>query len=53
MFTSFCAASVVTRPGSVASRITTDVTTTGTWYVPTGAGSNGFGHKHASRRTPS
>jgi len=54
MFTSSAACASVTRPGSSASsRLSSDVTITTTWYVPTAAVFNGFGHKHAARRTPS
>jgi hypothetical protein len=51
MFTSATANAVTTRSGSYApARISTNVTIT-TWYVPTAAVFNGFGHKHAARRT--
>jgi hypothetical protein len=54
MFTSSATCASVTLPGSSASwRVTSDVTITTTWYVPTAAVFNGFGHKHATRRTPS
>jgi hypothetical protein len=53
MFTSSAACPSVTPSGSFASsRISSYVTIT-TWYVPTATVFNGFGHKHATRRTPS
>ena len=51
MFTSSAASASANRLGSyAAARISTNVTIT-TWYVPTAAVFNGFGHKHAARRT--
>jgi hypothetical protein len=52
MFTSSTACAATTRPGSYASsRVSTGVNFTTTWYAPTASVSNGFGHKHAARRT--
>jgi len=52
MFTTSTACAVTTRPGSYASsRVSTGVNFTTTWYAPTASVSNGFGHKHAARRT--
>ncbi len=52
MFTSCAADAVMTLLGLRASnRVTTDVTSTTTWYAPTATVFNGSGHKHAARRT--
>jgi hypothetical protein len=53
MFTPFAACASVTPSGSFASTRTSSNVTITTWYVPTATVFNGFGHKHATRRTPS